>query len=355
MESKESRRWQAVFSDSVLNSWYGSGFWTRILLPLSFLYTRIARHRRMKLERSERWQSSVPVIIVGNITVGGTGKTPFVASLVARLQHQGFSPGIASRGFGAGKGIDVPAEVFPDSDPALVGDEPVMLAQQLNIPIMVDPDRVSAAQTLIEQKGCDLVIADDGLQHYNLDRHIELVVIDGQRMLGNGLILPAGPLRESPERLREADQVLINGEPSRPLSCDCDAVSFFLEPDGLKPVIRQNEAQPPAPGKVHAVAGIGNPERFFKTLEGLGYEVIPHPFPDHYLFGKEDFQFRDDLPVIMTAKDAVKCSAFAESRFWFLPVQARVPEPVFERILKLIETKGPQSRSDKDTHGQEAV
>ncbi|MGI9281527.1 MAG: tetraacyldisaccharide 4'-kinase [Endozoicomonas sp.] len=353
MESKESRRWQTVLSDSVLNSWYGSGFWTRMLLPLSFLYARIARNRRVKLECSERWQSPVPIIIVGNITVGGTGKTPFVASLVARLQQQGFKPGIASRGFGAGKDIHLPAQVLPESDPALVGDEPVMLAQQLNIPIMVDPDRVSAAKALIEQKGCDLVIADDGLQHYNLDRHIELVVIDGQRMLGNELSLPAGPLREPPQRLREVDQVLINGEPSRRLDCDFD--SFSLKPDVLKPVSGQNIGQPPASGKVHAVAGIGNPGRFFRTLEGLGYEVIPHPFPDHYAFGEEDFQFRDDLPIIMTAKDAVKCSSFAESRFWFLPVQARVPEAVFERILKLIETKGPQSRSDKDTHGQEAV
>ncbi|WP_252176212.1 tetraacyldisaccharide 4'-kinase [Endozoicomonas sp. 4G] len=353
MESKESRRWQAVLSDSVLNSWYGSGFWTRLLLPLSFLFTRIARNRRVKLERSERWQSPVPVVIVGNITIGGTGKTPFVASLVARLIQQGFRPGIASRGFGAGRGIHLPAEVLPESDPALVGDEPVMLAQQLNIPIMVDPDRVCAAKALIERKNCNLVIADDGLQHYNLDRHVELVVIDGQRMLGNGLSLPAGPLRESPDRLREVDQVVVNGEPSGAL--DCQFESFFLEPGALKPVNGQNTGQPPASGKVHGVAGIGNPERFFRTLETLGYEVIRHPFPDHYAFGKEDFQFHDHLPVIMTAKDAVKCSAFAEARFWFLPVQARVPETLFERILKLIETKGPKSRSDKDTHGQEAV
>ncbi|WP_422413011.1 MULTISPECIES: tetraacyldisaccharide 4'-kinase [unclassified Endozoicomonas] len=353
MESKESRRWQAVFSDSVLKSWYGRGCWTRLLLPLSFLYARIAQNRRLKLERSERWQSPVPVVIVGNITVGGTGKTPFVASLVAKLIQQGFKPGIASRGFGAGKGIHLPAEVLPDSDPALVGDEPVMLAQQLNIPIMIDPDRVSAAKALIEQKNCNLIIADDGLQHYNLDRHVELVVIDGQRMLGNGLILPAGPLREPPGRLREVDQVLINGEPSGTL--DCHSEHFSLEPGVLKPVNGQKADLPPASGKIHAVAGIGNPERFFRTLEKLGYEVIPHPFPDHYGFRKEDFQFRDNLPVIMTAKDAVKCSAFAESRFWFLPVQAQVPEPVFERILTLIETRGPQSRPDKDTHGQEAV
>ncbi|WP_257291574.1 tetraacyldisaccharide 4'-kinase [Endozoicomonas sp. ONNA1] len=353
MENKESRRWQAVIGDSVLNSWYGRGFWTRLLLPLSFLYARIARNRRMKLEHSERWRSPVPVIIVGNITVGGTGKTPFVASLVARLIRQGFKPGVASRGFGADKSIQLPAEVLPESDPALVGDEPVMLAQQLNVPIMVDPDRVSAAKALIEQKNCNLVIADDGLQHYNLDRHVELVVLDGQRMLGNGLNLPAGPLREPPGRLREVDQVVINGKPSGVVDCHFDC--FFLEPDALRPVNGKNTDQPPVSGKVHAVAGIGNPERFFRTLEKLGYEVIPHPFPDHYGFRKEDFQFRDNLPVIMTAKDAVKCSAFAESRFWFLPVRARVPETVFERILTLIETNGPQSRSDKDTHGQEAV
>ncbi|WP_079254063.1 tetraacyldisaccharide 4'-kinase [Endozoicomonas arenosclerae] len=353
MENKESRRWQDVLSDSVLNSWYGNGFWTRLLLPLSWLYSFIALRRRDKYEKSARWQSPVPVIIVGNITIGGTGKTPFVASLVKHLQQQGFRPGIASRGFGAGKGIQLPAQVLPDSDPALLGDEPVMLAQQLNIPVMVDPDRVSAAKALIQDKDCDLVIADDGLQHYNLDRHIELVVIDGQRMLGNGLSLPAGPLRESPERLKQVDQVLINGEPSCSLNTAYE--SFFLEPDSLRPVGRETDTKVPSSGKVHAVAGIGNPERFFNTLENLGFEVIPHPFPDHHAFVKQDLQFQDDLPVIMTAKDAVKCTAFAESRCWFLPVQARVPEAFFERILKLIETKGPQSRSDKDTHGQEAV
>ncbi|MRI35240.1 tetraacyldisaccharide 4'-kinase [Endozoicomonas sp. OPT23] len=346
--SIESRRWKDRFSDSVLKSWYSTGGWTRLLLPLSWLYQRIAQQQKSKKLASDRWQPSVPVIVVGNISVGGTGKTPVVASLVKRLQSEGYRPGIASRGFGSSS-LNYPLSVTADSDPKSVGDEPVMLASQTGIPVMVDPNRVSAAKALIEQFDCDLIIADDGLQHYNLVRHIELAVVDGARMLGNQLSLPAGPLRELPERLETVDLVLVNGQAQKKLDVAFD--SFYLQPDDLKPVIKGKGSEPPEKGKVHGVAGIGNPERFFLTLEQEGYEVIPHPFPDHHDFSELDLQFGDELPVLMTAKDAVKCRTYSNDKLWYLPVQAHMPESVFERILTLIETKGPQSRSNKDSHG----
>lgn len=344
MSKTSARRWQDRFSDSVLNSWYGKGCWTRLLLPLSWLFSWAANRRRDKYLKSNRWEPPVPVVIVGNISVGGTGKTPVVSSLVKALQSRGYKPGIASRGFGA-KGLDYPLTVSRDSDPSLAGDEPVMLAQQLDVPVMVDPNRVSAAQALIEQKGCNLIITDDGLQHYKLKRHVELLVVDGQRMLGNGYCLPAGPLREPPSRMNTVDQVLVNGQPATDLPTDFDC--FYLQTDQLLPLLNDQGSDAPEACRVHAVAGIGNPERFFLTLESLGYDVIPHGFPDHHAFQPEDIEFGDGLPVIMTAKDAVKCSQFARQNHWYLPVRASIPEPVLERILSLIETKGPHVRSEQ--------
>ena len=343
-------RWYVIISNSVLNSWYGNGWWTRLLLPLAWLYTFVAQRHRKNSLSSVRWVPPVPILIVGNITIGGTGKTPVVSSLVERLVRAGYHPGIASRGFGSGNGVSLPAFVTADSDPSLVGDEPVMLAQQLQVPVMVDPQRVLAAKALIDKNGCDLIIADDGLQHYKLDRHIEVVVIDGQRMLGNGLSIPAGPLREMPKRLKEVDQELINGFPEKQIDSAYDC--FYLATDALKQVSGSACSNAPAAGTVvHGVAGIGNPERFFKTLQSLGFKVIPHAFPDHHAFVIADIQFYDKLPVIMTEKDAVKCRHFAQRYHWYLPIRAQVPEAVFKRILTLIETKGPQRRLDKETNG----
>ena len=333
--------WRDRFTRSIMNSWYGSGCWTRLLLPLAALFKWLAHRRCQAMIRSERWQPPVPVVVVGNLSVGGTGKTPVVAALVRLLRQKGYRPGIASRGFGA-NARDLPLLVTPDTNPAIAGDEPVMLAQQLRVPVMVDPNRVSAAQTLIERNGCNLVITDDGLQHYRLQRHVEIVVIDGQRMLGNGLCLPAGPLREPPERLQTVDQVLVNGRPSGELAVDFDC--FYLETADLVPVACTDRS-PPKAGTVHAVAGIGNPERFFQTLESLGFSVIPHGFPDHHGFVPDDIAFDDDLPVLMTAKDAVKCRSFAGPNAWYLPVQAHLPEAVLNKIVHLVETKAPDSLS----------
>ncbi|AMO57030.1 tetraacyldisaccharide 4'-kinase [Endozoicomonas montiporae CL-33] len=333
--------WRDRLTRSIMNAWYGSGRWTLLLLPLTALFKWLARRRCQKTIRSQRWQPPVPVVVVGNLSVGGTGKTPVVAALVRFFQKKGYRPGIASRGFGA-DAQSLPLLVTADTNPAIAGDEPVMLAQQLQVPVMVDPDRVSAARALIERSGCNLIITDDGLQHYRLHRHVEIVVIDGQRMLGNGLCLPAGPLREPPERLQTVDQVLVNGAPSGDLPVDFDC--FYLETAGLVPVAC-TDCSPPQGGKVHAVAGIGNPERFFRTLESLGFSVIPHGFPDHHGFVPEDIAFDDDLPVLMTAKDAVKCRGFAGNNVWYLPVQAHIPEAVLNKMVQLVETNAPDSLS----------
>lgn len=321
---------------AVLNAWFGRGRWTRLLLPLTFIFNGLVRSRKDRLLAKDRWEPPVPIIIVGNITVGGTGKTPVVASFVKGLQDRGYHPGIISRGFGGseGKGSQ---QVTAQSIPEDVGDEPLMLFRQLDVPVVVNPDRVSAARMLYEQFACDLIIADDGLQHYNLKRHVEVLVIDGKRMFGNGLCLPAGPLREPIERLQTVDFVLTNGEPLKPLTVSY--TTFTLLPEDVMPLstLFQEQGDPPREGStVHGVAGIGDPDRFFNTLSSLGFNVIAHHFPDHYPFKAEDICFNDEHPVIMTAKDAVKCVGFATKKHWYLPVKTNIPATVFDEITSLV-------------------
>lgn len=222
-----------------------------------------------------------------------------------------------------------------------------MLARQLGVPLVVDADRVRAAQYLLERCDCNLIIADDGLQHYNLQRHIELLVLDGDRLLGNQLCLPAGPLREGPERMGQVDLILINTSSTTmpqlwegPEAGHPERFCFSLEPAGLISVCGGGQPVPDV-GRVHAVAGIGNPERFFNTLRALGYDVIAHPFPDHHPFTPANINFDDDLPVLMTAKDAVKCAAFATDRHWYLPVVAQVPGACIERLVAMVGARAP--------------
>ena len=325
----------------VIDSWYQQGVsWTRCLWPLHWLFRTLACRRKSRFLQKSRWISPVPVVVVGNITVGGTGKTPVTGALVRALQLKGYCPGIVSSGFGVKEGR-FPASVTPDSIPSEVGDEPVMLARQVQVPLVVDPDRVQAAQYLLEHFDCDLIIADDGLQHYNLQRDVEILVLDGERMLGNELCLPAGPLREPPERMQSVDVLLVNGDvrPNRPVKgLAAELQNFYLKPDQLMPVGEASSAVAPVTGKVHGVAGIGNPQRFFNTLTALGYEVIPHPYPDHHAFTPEDIEFGDTLPVLMTAKDAVKCRTFAGQRHWYLPVTTDLPEGALAQVVHLIET-----------------
>ncbi len=324
--------------------WYSSRapFW---LLPLSWLFRAVVAFRRWayRIGLFRSYDVPVPVIVVGNISVGGTGKTPFVTWLVLLLQKAGYHPGIVSRGYG-GKAERWPQQVRTDSDPNMVGDEPVMLAQRCSCPIVAAPDRVTAAKQLLKHEACDVIITDDGLQHYRLRRDIELAVVDGERRFGNGHCLPAGPLREPTSRLNEVDFVISNGVANR------REFAMSLDTRGLKSVANDSMAQSfndLVGKKVHAVAGIGNPHRFFQLLRHRGLDVIEHPFPDHHHFQPHDLQFNDDLAILMTEKDAVKCRRFVTPQMWYVPVQAHLPEALALRLLQMLKQLTDHSQAKK--------
>lgn len=261
----------------------------------------------------------VPVIVVGNLTVGGTGKTPLVLRLAGLLREQGWTPGIVTRGYG-GRSSTWPWPVMPDSDPALVGDEPVLLARRSGCTVVAGPERVAAGRLAIERGGCDILLSDDGLQHYALRRDLEILLVDGQRGFGNGRCLPAGPLREPLRRLRTVDLVLykdgVGQGPSMRL-VPGSAVSLSRPERRLDLSALRGQ-------RVLAVAGIGDPERFFGLLEANGLEIERRPFPDHHAYTRADVDAWGDRLLIMTEKDAVKCAPFAREHHWMLPVEARL-------------------------------
>lgn len=312
-----------------LEAAYAGAPWLGGLRPLEALYRRALRRRARAYARGQReiWRAPVPVIVVGNITLGGTGKSPLVAWLARHLSEAGRRPGILSRGYG-GKAAHYPLRVDAETPPAACGDEPRMLADQTGVPVVVDPDRPRGARRLLEA-GCDILLADDGLQHLALGRDLEILVVDGHRGLGNGRCLPAGPLREPVERLASVDAVVVNGPPRDPGLAAHPRMTLTpagwrrLDGDERRPV-----APPPFAGPVHALAGIGRPARFFATLEALGVEHVAHPFGDHHRFTAADLAFDDARPLVMTAKDAVKCRGLTSREAWVLEVEA-VPDPDF--------------------------
>jgi len=315
--------------------WQHDTLASRLLAPVSWLYcAAVALNRQLyRLEWRRAVAFPVPVIVVGNLTVGGTGKTPLVLWIVRYLQARGRSPGIITRGYG-GRARAWPQLVTPYSDPAAVGDEPVLLARRSGVPVVADPDRPRGVRWLLAHE-CDVVVSDDGLQHHRLKGDVEIAVVDGERRFGNGRCLPAGPLREPLSRLARVHAVVIHGAGA------AGAWSMRLEPVGFRRVADPDEAAPlDAFGArtVHGVAGIGHPPRFFALLRRLGLEVIEHPFPDHYRFRPEDLRFDDDRDVIMTEKDAVKCRTFADARMWYLAVEAdtdaRFGEWLAQRLAK---------------------
>ena len=305
---------------------YSPSIVSLLLLPISAVYWVLHQIHKLLyvigILRTNRL--AVPVIVVGNITVGGTGKTPLVTWLCACLESNGFRPGIISRGY---KGrTTAPNRVQADSDPKKYGDEPVLLARETGVPVYTSSNRVDAAKRLLAENQCDVLISDDGLQHYRLGRDIEIAVIDGWRRFGNGWLLPAGPLRESKKRLSKVDWVLCRGgEPQE------GELPYKYVADGLQNLKTGEEyGIDQFKGKrVHAVARIGNPDQFFSDLVESGLNIYRHPFPDHYEFQKEDLQFPDNLPIIMTEKDAVKCGKLVEQLerdVWFLEIKAQLPE-----------------------------
>jgi tetraacyldisaccharide 4'-kinase len=322
----------------LVDAWYRGSPWLGALKPLAALFRWQAERRRKAYQRGQKeaWIAPVPVIVVGNITVGGVGKTPLVSAIVRWAAEAGFKPGIVSRGYG-GKAPYYPFAVTPNSDASQVGDEPLMLARRCGCPVVVDADRVAAVKFLLTENDCDLVISDDGMQHYALGRDMEIAVVDGQRGLGNRQFLPAGPLREPVERLESVDWVVVNGGD---FSVDNRMQRMELQPARLvKLTTGENRAVDALKvnGPVHALAGIGNPQRFFDTLRKLGYQLEVHPFDDHHAFKKEDMPADDGKVIIMTEKDAVKCASIADDRCWYLTVEPKLDGAfieTFQRQLK---------------------
>jgi len=315
--------------------WYQRSALTTLLRPFSWLFRFVIFIRRLfyRLGLKKSTRMPVPVIIVGNITTGGTGKTPLVVWVANTLQAQGYRPGIVSRGF-QGKSKQWPQDVTKESDPEWVGDEPVLLAYRTSCPIVVDPNRVSAAQHLLKHHDCDVLISDDGLQHYALSRDIEIAVVDGLRHFGNRLCLPAGPLREPLPRLNQVDFIVCNG------ANESGWFAMQLMPDEIYNVADPSQRlslEACRKREWQAVAGIGNPERFFLQLEHLGLNICGHRYPDHHAFSKADIDFGGKAWVIMTEKDAVKCCQFADDRHWCLPVTASLPNDFQEHFLERLQ------------------
>jgi tetraacyldisaccharide 4'-kinase len=326
---------KAALSRLLDELWYGRHPSALVLLPLSLGYQAAIRVRRFAYTSGllNIAQPTIPVLVVGNLTVGGTGKTPLVIWIAAFLREAGFKPGIITRGYG-GQAKHWPQQVRADSDPHTVGDEAIVLARRSRCPVAAGPDRAASVGALVAHAGCDIAISDDGLQHYGIARAVEIVVVDGVRRFGNGLCLPAGPLREPVSRLAEVDFVVTNGIAGRSeFSMKYVGTTLY----GVADRARSQPLETFSGQAVHAVAGIANPDRYFTMLRSKGLRVTPHAFPDHHPFTARDLAFADDLPIIMTEKDAVKCETFASDRHWFLPITAELPELFGQRLLQLLQ------------------
>lgn len=310
--------------------WYQQHIARFVLMPFAAFFWAIVSLRRALYRYGIKkvYQVSVPVIIVGNLTIGGNGKTPLVIWLVDLLKKNGYRPGVVSRGYG-GKLQNNPLIVDPNSNPAIVGDEPLLIARKTEVPVVVCRNRVKAAEMLIKQN-CNVIVSDDGLQHYSLGRDIEIVVIDGLRRFGNGYCLPAGPLREPLSRLQEVDWRVVTqgiaerGEYTMALET---TQAYKLNDRKAKVSLAEFKNQ-----TVHAVAGIGNPDRFFASLKLAGLRIIEHPYPDHHVFSKNELEFADNAPVLITEKDAVKCEKFDISNCWVVAAEAKLL-PGFAELL----------------------
>ncbi|HEY8570248.1 tetraacyldisaccharide 4'-kinase [Microbulbifer sp.] len=319
-----------------------SGSHLPLLAPLEMAFRHGSRWRK---QRNQPAPLPVPVIVVGNITVGGVGKTPLVAELGRWLQERGRKPGIISRGYG-GRAKHYPYNVTAQSHPLESGDEPLMLHLMTGLPVMVSPKRVEAAEALIAEHGCDVILSDDGLQHYGLWRSFEICVIDGQRGLGNEHLLPRGPLRESPARLKDVDMVVVNGEASELVLSQCgEQIDFAMElvPSrwhqfNLDQTSTLKLESGPEIGPCHGVAAIGNPKRFFDALRELGYTVMEMAFPDHHQYSQQELQLDGITPVIMTMKDAVKCRDFWQCHWWAMEATAQLPDLLYQRIHQHLES-----------------
>lgn len=320
--------------------WYKDGLWAMLLMPLDALLMLLVWLRRTAYRKGwlRSWHAPVPVVVVGNITVGGTGKTPVVLWLVNYLRAHGRHPGIISRGYGgAREGV---MEVTPQHSPDEVGDEPLLMARRVDCPVFVGRDRPAAAQALLAAyPECDVLVSDDGLQHYALQRDVELVVVDGKRLYGNGCLMPAGPLREPIWRLNDVDAVIINGGEADPWE---EEYPMRLHGQDFRRLSQPSDVahtQDFLGKRLHAIAGIGHPARFFDHLRSMGLIVIEHPYPDHHRFSAADLQITDADAILMTEKDAVKCLSFAPENAWYLPVEAEILGDLGDKVLQKLNSR----------------
>ena len=323
-------------------AWNRNSSWLLLLLPFSWLFSALSALRRRYLQsRCQGKSFAAPVVVIGNISVGGSGKTPLIIALVSALKARGYSPGVVSRGYG-GSAASYPLAVTANTAVSESGDEPLLIASLAHCPVVVDRDRRAAVDYLLTHFDCDLVLSDDGLQHYRLHRDIELVVVDGQRGLGNGRRLPSGPLRESSRRLAQVDFVVVNG--TAQVGVDVDTQSMSIQPvcfrhlqsgrcQSIEEWLADRQDR-----RVNAVAAIGNPRRFADSLSQLGLEVSLHSFDDHQPLNPEDLSFADMLPVIVTAKDAIKLAGQnIADNVWSLDVKAVVDLVFVDKLVARLE------------------
>ena len=325
--------------------WQRLGGGALVFLPLTLAFAAIVWLRRL-LYRARilpSWRAPVPVVVIGNITVGGSGKTPLAIEVVDLLQRRGFTPGVVARGYGRVPPREADplgvVRVYPDiATPEHFGDEPVLIARRSRVPVYISPDRPAAARALLAaHPEVDVLVSDDGLQHYALERDLEIAVVDGERRFGNGLMLPSGPLREPVARLRGVDAVVVNGGHSDVL-LGPRQFAMLLGRERFAALATNEELTPQefalmARGRaVAAIAGIGNPDRFFEHLERLGVRARTRAYPDHHAFQPAELKLPGAELVVMTEKDAVKCAAFADARMWLMRVDAMLP-PEFEEFL----------------------
>ena len=318
--------------------WFGERRHALPLLPFAFLFRVVVALRRLlyAVRVLPVTKLPVPVIVVGNLTVGGSGKTPLIIWLSEHLRRHGYKPGIVSRGYGGGKKRRRPQQVRADSNPYAVGDEAVLLAARSACPVAVARKRAQAGLELARYRQCDIILCDDGLQHYALHRDVEIAVIDGERRFGNGYSLPAGPLREPRRRLARCDLLVAKGEALRhefPMRYRAGPLKSLRDDSVME--LQQLQQRP-----LHAVAGIAYPERFFSTLKQAGLEARQHVFPDHHPYRQADFDFvREGEAILMTEKDAVKCRSLTLPDAWYVPIEAEMTEAFVVRFNNMLQEK----------------
>ena len=318
--------------------WYSKNIFSLLLSPLSLIYISIIylRHTLYQLGLISITKINVPTIVIGNIVAGGTGKTPLVIWLAKYFKDKGFLPGIVSRGYG-GTYLSNIELVKPTSNPLLVGDEPVIIARNTNCPVVVAKKRAKGAKKLVEKYNCNIILCDDGMQHYSLARDIEIAVIDGQRRFGNNYCFPAGPLREPKSRIFKAD-LIVSKYNARTCEHKMDYTYNLLvslnELCGPPKTIPISDLHGMT---VHAIAGINNPDHFFSYLRSHKLELIIHKFPDHYSYTEDDVKFNDNFSVVMTEKDAVKCLNYSSDKHWYIPISAELSKSFVCDLDKLME------------------